>query len=66
MHLKPKLVMEADSLVGMLMNGLKQIKLPVNVILTADHGMYEMQNRPETFIIADDFLEGLNKQDFLL
>ncbi|MDI9874614.1 alkaline phosphatase family protein [Flectobacillus rivi] len=58
-------VMEADSLVGMLMNGLKQIKLPVNVILTADHGMYEMQNRPETFIIADDFLEGLNKQDFL-
>jgi alkaline phosphatase D len=27
--------------------------------------MYEMQNRPETFIIADDFLEGLNKQDFL-
>jgi alkaline phosphatase D len=57
--------MEADSLVGMLMNGLKKIKLPVNVILTADHGMYEMQNRPETFIIADDFLEGLNKQDFL-
>ena len=58
-------VMEADSLVGMLMNGLKKIKLPVNVILTADHGMYEMQNRPETFIIADNFLEGLHKEDFL-
>ncbi len=57
-------VMQADSLVGMLMNGLKSIKLPVNVILTSDHGMYEMQNKPETFIITDKFLEGFTDDDF--
>ncbi|PLK45712.1 alkaline phosphatase family protein [Emticicia sp. TH156] len=58
-------VMQADSLVGMLMNGLKKIKLPVDVILTADHGMYEMKNQPETFIYTEDLLEGLDKNDFV-
>jgi predicted AlkP superfamily pyrophosphatase or phosphodiesterase len=57
-------VMEADTLVGMLMDGLKDIKLPVNVILTADHGMYEMQNKPETFIYTEKLLEDLNDEDF--
>ena len=60
-----KAVMEADSLVGMLMNGLKKIDLPVNVIITADHGMYEMQNKPETFVYTDDFLAGIKKEDIL-
>ena len=58
-------VMEADSLVGMLMKGLKNINLPVNVILTADHGMYEMQNEPDKFIYSEDLLAGLNKEDFI-
>lgn len=58
-------VMQADSLVGMLMAGLKNIDLPVNIILTADHGMYEMQNKPETFIYQEDFLAGLSKDDFI-
>jgi predicted AlkP superfamily pyrophosphatase or phosphodiesterase len=58
-------VMEADSLVGMLVEGLKKIDLPVNVILVADHGMYEMQNRPEYFIYQEDILAGLSKGDFI-
>ncbi len=58
-------VMHADTLVGMLMNGLKQIDLPVNVILTSDHGMYEMQNKPEYFLYTEDLLEGLSKDDFI-
>lgn len=58
-------VMQADSLVGMLMNGLKKIDLPVNVILTADHGMYEMKNQADTFIYTEDLLDGLDKNDFV-
>ncbi len=58
-------VMEADSLVGMLVEGLKKIDLPVNVILVADHGMYEMQNKPEYFIFQEDILAGLPKDDFI-
>lgn len=58
-------VMEADSLVGMLVEGLKRIDLPVNVILVADHGMYEMQNKPQYFIYQDDILAGLPKDDFI-
>lgn len=58
-------VMEADSLVGMLVEGLKKIDLPVNVILVADHGMYEMQNKPEYFIYQEDILAGLPKDDFI-
>jgi alkaline phosphatase D len=58
-------VMEADSLVGMIVEGLKKIDLPVNVILVADHGMYEMQNRPEFFIYQEDFLAGIPKNDFI-
>jgi predicted AlkP superfamily pyrophosphatase or phosphodiesterase len=58
-------VMEADSLVGMLMAGLKKVDLPVNVILVSDHGMYEMQNKPEYFIYQEDLLDGLSKDDFI-
>ncbi len=58
-------VMEADSLVGMLMSGLKKIDLPVNVILTSDHGMYEMKNEADKFIYTEDVLQGLDKNDFV-
>ncbi|WP_435353780.1 ectonucleotide pyrophosphatase/phosphodiesterase [Emticicia sp. SJ17W-69] len=58
-------VMQADSLVGMLMAGLKKIDLPVNVILVSDHGMYEMQNKPQYFIYQEDLLAGLSKDDFI-
>jgi predicted AlkP superfamily pyrophosphatase or phosphodiesterase len=58
-------VMQADSLVGMLVSGLEKINLPVNVILVSDHGMYEMQNKPEYFIYQEDLLEGFSKEDFI-
>lgn len=58
-------VMEADSLVDMLMTGLKKIDLPVNVILTSDHGMYEMKNEPDRFIYTEDVLQGLDRNDFV-
>ena len=58
-------VMEADSLVGMLVEGLKKIDLPVNVILVADHGMYEMHNKPDYYIYQEDILAGLSKDDFI-
>lgn len=58
-------VMEADSLVGMLMKGLKKIDLPVNVILTSDHGMYEMKNEADKFLYTEDILAGLDKKDFV-
>lgn len=58
-------VMEADTLVDMLMNGLKKIDLPVNVILTSDHGMYEMTNEADKFLYTEDLLQGLNKDDFI-
>ncbi|MFD2522352.1 alkaline phosphatase family protein [Emticicia soli] len=58
-------VMEADNLVGMLMAGLKKIDLPVNVILTSDHGMYEMKNEADKFLYTEDVLVGLDNKDFV-
>lgn len=58
-------VMEADSLVDMLMTGLRKIDLSVNVILTSDHGMYEMKNEPDKFIYTEDVLQGLDRNDFV-
>lgn len=58
-------VMEADNLVGMLMAGLKKIDLPVNVILTSDHGMYEMKNEADKFLYTEDVLAGLDNKDFV-
>jgi len=48
--------LEADSLLGYLMQGLKKIKLPVNVILVSDHGMYELEQKEETYITLSKFI----------
>ena len=48
--------LEADSLLGYLMQGLKKIKLPVNVILVSDHGMYELEQKEETYITLSKIL----------
>ena len=57
-------VMQADTLVGKLMEGLKKIDWPVNVVIVSDHGMYEMQNKPECFLMTEGLLAGLNKDDY--
>ncbi|HEY9044909.1 MAG TPA: ectonucleotide pyrophosphatase/phosphodiesterase [Ohtaekwangia sp.] len=43
-------VLKADSVLGYLMQQLKTVKVPVNVILVSDHGMYELKQDEATFI----------------
>lgn len=49
-------VLRMDSLLGRFMQRVDSTKLPVNVILVSDHGMSELQNREETFIMIDEIL----------
>jgi len=51
-----KTVIQADSLLGYLMQGIKKTKLPVNVILVSDHGMYELEQKEETYITLSKFI----------
>lgn len=44
-----KVLHTADSLLGMLMTKLETIKLPVNVIVVSDHGLYEMKREEKIF-----------------
>jgi predicted AlkP superfamily pyrophosphatase or phosphodiesterase len=43
-------VMKADSLVGDIMQNLKKLSFPVNVIIVSDHGMMSMKSGAETFV----------------
>ncbi|MEL6671197.1 MAG: ectonucleotide pyrophosphatase/phosphodiesterase [Bacteroidota bacterium] len=52
-------VLEADRLLGQLMNGLNRFPFSVNVIITSDHGMYKMEKKPDTHISMSKVLEGL-------
>ncbi len=49
-------VLEADRLVGLIDDGVRQLNLPVDVILVSDHGMYEMSNRPEVTVYLDELI----------
>lgn len=49
-------VVEADRLLGYLMGNLEETNLPVNVIITSDHGMKKMQDLEETYITLDEYL----------
>ncbi|MBX2961203.1 MAG: alkaline phosphatase family protein [Cyclobacteriaceae bacterium] len=51
-----KTVLEADSLLGYLMQSLRKIRLPVNVVLISDHGMYELEQKEETYITLSKFI----------
>ena len=46
-------VLEADRLLGRIMNGLKEIDLDVNVILVSDHGMKEIMPKPENVLLEE-------------
>jgi alkaline phosphatase D len=50
-------VLKADSLLGHLMSGIESTKLPVNVILVSDHGMYELTTKEETYIFVDELID---------
>lgn len=57
-------VLEADRLLGLLMAELKGIDLPVNVIITSDHGMNEVKPTEANLLTYQKLLEGLNPDDF--
>ncbi len=56
-------VLEADRLLGVLMSKVEESPLNINVILTSDHGMYKMQNGPDTFIYNEEIFAGLDMTD---
>ncbi len=53
-------VLRADSLLNRLMTGIESSKLPVNVILVSDHGMYELTVQEDTYIYIDQLI---NRKD---
>ncbi|SDL85504.1 alkaline phosphatase D [Catalinimonas alkaloidigena] len=50
-------VREADTLVEQLMKMVHQTDLPINVILTSDHGMLEMETKPETYLFLPELVD---------
>lgn len=58
-------VQTADSLVGKLMNQLETIDLPVNVIITADHGMKAIASKASNFIMLSDYIS-LENEAFVI
>ena len=59
-------VLEADRLLGTLMKRLKKVNLPVNVIITSDHGMNEVPNTTENLISYNEILEGIDSNTYRL
>lgn len=53
-------VLRADTLLASLMKGIESTKLPVNVILVSDHGMYEITLDAEHSLFIDEML---NRKD---
>jgi predicted AlkP superfamily pyrophosphatase or phosphodiesterase len=49
-----KKLMHMDSLLGYLMNGIRETRVPVNTILVSDHGMSELTVNDETFTFLDE------------
>jgi alkaline phosphatase D len=46
----------ADSLLGTLVKESDKLKLPVNIIVVSDHGMYPMKNNPENYVDLDSII----------
>lgn len=57
-----KAVITADSLLGSLMNKLKNFELPVNLIIVSDHGMVELKQEEDTYITLSELLDTKNKK----
>jgi alkaline phosphatase D len=47
-------VLQADSILGRLLNGLDTLSMEVDVVITSDHGMRSMETAIETYIILED------------
>lgn len=48
-----KVLHSADSLIGMLMSEVQKIKLPINILIVSDHGLYEMKRQEKVFRYVD-------------
>ena len=49
-------ILTSDHLLGMLIQKLQKLQLPVNVIVVSDHGMEELKAVPETYIFLREIL----------
>ena len=49
-------VLRADRNLGILMKGLRETKLPINLIVVSDHGMEELKTIPESYIFLDEIM----------
>jgi alkaline phosphatase D len=49
-------VLRADRNLGILMKGLAETTLPINMIVVSDHGMEELKTNPESYIFLDEIL----------
>jgi alkaline phosphatase D len=49
-------VLRADRNLGILMKGLAETTLPINIIVVSDHGMQELKTNPESYIFLDEIL----------
>ncbi len=59
-----KAVLEADRLLGLLMKELESVELPVNVIITSDHGMRTVPSTEENLVAWQDIFEGIDKDTY--
>ncbi|OEK05653.1 alkaline phosphatase family protein [Roseivirga misakiensis] len=57
-------VLEADRLLGLLMTLVNQIDLPINIVVTSDHGMHEITPQEDSYITVPDLLGGLDRDKF--
>ncbi len=57
-------VKEADRLIGLLIQGLKDVDLPVNVIVTSDHGMNPVPETRENLVTTQSILSGTDEDLF--
>lgn len=51
------ILLKMDSVLGMLMDGIKKVKAPVNTILVSDHGMTELTAKDETYVFLDELFD---------
>ncbi|WP_264847013.1 ectonucleotide pyrophosphatase/phosphodiesterase [Capnocytophaga catalasegens] len=58
--------LEADRLVGLIIEGINKIDLPITVIITSDHGMIDMKSLPSRLVFLETIEKRLaNKASFI-
>jgi len=55
-----KVLHTADSLIGMLLDKAQAIKLPINIVVVSDHGLYEMKRDEKVFVYVSRLIDTKN------